>query len=279
MAGKLAKKDILALVKPDIPFVSLQAPSDLIARIESCINAACDRLSATDTVLIYFRADDIAVPGAKFFRMMELFSNYRIPLSLAVVPAWLTARRWNVLRGSGQGFSSLWCWHQHGWRHINHESTGRSQEFGPARLQAEIKDDLLKGRCRLENIIGDSFYPVFTPPWNRCNLETLELLKDCGLFAVSRNCGALPPAPQTLPDFCVDVDLHTRRVIDPTTEWSRFFAELTEYLSSGRCGIMIHHRKMNTAAFDFLETFLNILKRHKRIRLVNFKNLTEPQSA
>ena len=267
------------MVKPDIPFVSLQVPTDLIARLESCINAACDRLSAADSVLIYFRADDIAVPGAKFFRMMELFSNYRIPLSLAVVPAWLTTQRWNALRSWGQGFSSLWCWHQHGWRHINHEYAGRSQEFGPARLQADIKDDLLKGKHRLENIIGDHFYPVFTPPWNRCNLETLKLLKDCGFFAVSRNCRALPPAPHPLPDFCVDVDLHTRKVIDPATEWSRFFAELTEYLSSGRCGIMIHHRKMNMAAFDFLEILLKILTRQKRIRLVNFKNLAKTQGA
>jgi hypothetical protein len=279
LAGKLVKKEISALLKPDISFVSLQAPSDVIARIESCINAACDRLTATGTVLVYFRADDIGVPGAKFFRMMELFSKYRIPLSLAVVPAWITAQRWNALQNPGRRFSSLWCWHQHGWRHINHEYAGRKQEFGPARLQADIKDDLLKGKGRLENIMGDNFYPVFTPPWNRCNRKTLELVKECGFIAVSRNRGALPPAPHALPDFCVDVDLHTRRVIDPTTEWNRFFAELTEYLSSGRCGMMIHHRKMNSAAFDFLETFLKILKRHKRIRLVNFKNLTEPQGA
>lgn len=265
------------MVKPDISFASLQAPSNLAARIESCINTACERLTAADSVLIYFRADDIAAPGAKFSRMMELFSNYRIPLSLAVVPAWLTAQRWNALRSSAQGLSSLWCWHQHGWRHVNHEYADRSQEFGPARLQADVKDDLLKGRYRLENIIGDNFYPVFTPPWNRCNLQTLNLVKDCGFLAVSRNCGALPPAPRVLPDFCVDVDLHTRKEINPATEWSRLFAELTEYLSSGRCGIMIHHRKMNTAAFDFLEILLKILKRHQRIRLLNFKDLVETQ--
>ena len=267
------------MVKPDISFVSLPVPSDLIARIESCINAACDRLTAAETIRIYFRADDIAVPGAKFFRMMELFSNYRIPLSLAVVPAWLTTQRWNALRSSGRGFGSLWCWHQHGWRHMNHEHAGRSQEFGPARHQADIKDDLLKGRSRLENIIGEYFYPVFTPPWNRCNLKTLELVKDCGFFAVSRNCGALPPAPPTLPDYCVDVDLHTRKVTEPATEWRRLFTELTQYLSSGQCGIMIHHRKMNTAAFDFLEILLKILKKHKRIQLLNFKNLDETQGA
>ncbi len=89
----------------------------------------------------------------------------------------------------------------------------------------------------------------------------------------------VPPAPRALPGFCVDVDLHTRKGIDPATEWSRLFAELTEYLFSGRCGIMIHHRKMNAAAFDFLEIRLKILKRHKRIRLLNFKDLVKTQGA
>ncbi len=42
---------------------------------------------------------------------------------------------------------------------------------------------------------------------------------------------------------------------------------------------MIHHRKMNAAAFDFLEIRLKILKRHKRIRLLNFKDLVKTQGA
>jgi len=44
-------------------------------------------------------------------------------------------------------------------------------------------------------------------------------------------------------------------------------------ISSGRCGIMLHHQKMNAVAFDFLEILLKTLKGCKHIRLVNFKDL------
>ena len=249
-------------------------PSDLTARIEACIRNARVHGGNTEPACIYFRADDVAVPGKPFSRMMELFSHYRVPLSLAVVPAWLTRQRWNSLRNPGGRSSALWCWHQHGWRHVNHETTGKNQEFGPVRLYSELKHDLLKGKQRLKNILGSDFYPVFTPPWNRCDQNTLRLLQEYGYLAVSRNYGALPASPgRKLPDLCVDVDLHTRKDPDPVSGWNRLFKVLEKDISSGRCGIMLHHQKMNTAAFDFLEILLKTLKKSKKIRLANFKDL------
>lgn len=259
------------------PFISsiwLQPPSDLSARIEKCVRGAGADLKSSGAGLIYFRADDVAVPGSQFNRMLELFSKYRVPLSLAVVPAWLTPRRWESLQSKAPGSSPLWCWHQHGWRHVNHETNSRKQEFGSARQSSAIKSDLLKGRQRLENILGNQFYPVFTPPWNRCSLNTLELLKECGYLAVSRDCGALPCSPAALPDYCMHIDLHTRKAPDPASGWDRLFRALREDISTGRCGIMLHHQKMNAAAFDFLEILLKALKKCKKIQLVNFKDLT-----
>jgi hypothetical protein len=273
MVGRLDKQELEKFMKPFISSIWRQPPSDLAARIEDCIRDACAHFGNAEPGYIYFRADDVAVAGRQFYRMMELFSNCRVPLSLAVVPAWLTPERWNSLQNTGLKSSSLWCWHQHGWRHFNHETDGRNQEFGSARLYSEIKHDLLKGRQRLENILGSHFYPVFTPPWNRCNLATLELLKECRYLAVSRNCGALPPSPEKLPDLCVDVDLHTRKVKDPVSGWDRLFKALKKDISSGRCGIMLHHQKMNAAAFDFLDILLKTLKQSKNIVLVNFKDL------
>ncbi|MEE9495787.1 MAG: hypothetical protein V3V39_04610, partial [Desulfobacterales bacterium] len=213
-------------MKSFISSIWRQPPSDLAARIEACIRDARAHFSSTEAAGIYFRADDVAVPGRPFYRMMELFSHYRAPLSLAVVPAWLTQERWNSLQNTGVRSSALWCWHQHGWRHVNHETTGKNQEFGSARLYSELKHDLLKGKQRLENILGNHFYPVFTPPWNRCNLKTLALLKECRYLAVSRNYGALPASPEKLPDLCVDVDLHTRKDKDPVSGWDRLFEVL-----------------------------------------------------
>ena len=47
-----------------------------------------------------------------------------------------------------------------------------------------------------------------------------------------------------------------------------------------RCGIMLHHRRMNSRAFACLDVLLKLLAAHPRIRLVNFRHLLEnPGSA
>jgi hypothetical protein len=273
MAGKLGWPESKKSMKPFISSIWLQPPSDLKERVEKCVRAAAIDLKGTESGFVYFRADDVAVPGRKFDRMIALFSNYGVPLSLAVVPAWLTHPRWCALQSRTRQSSALWCWHQHGWRHVNHETDGKKQEFGSARTSSAIKKDLLQGRQRLENILEDQFYPVFTPPWNRCNSDTLEFLKESGYLAISRGCGALPVSSAELPDHCVHIDLHTRKAPDPTAGWDRLFKTLTKDISTGRCGIMLHHQKMNSVAFDFLEILLQNLKKCKKIRLVNFKEL------
>lgn len=273
MVRKLDRQEPEKFMKPFISRIWQQPPSDMASRIKACIGDAGAHFETTEQGYVYFRADDVAVPGRQYYRMMELFSNYRVPLSLAVVPAWLTPERWNALQKTALPSASLWCWHQHGWRHFNHETEGRNQEFGSGRRFSEIKHDLLKGRQRLEDILGGHFYPVFTPPWNRCNLETLALLKEYSYLAVSRNCGALPPPPENLPDLCVDVDLHTRKDKDSVSGWDRLFKALRKDISSKQCGIMLHHQKMNAAAFDFLDMLLKTLKQSKKIVPVGFKDL------
>jgi hypothetical protein len=251
-------------------------PLDLPSRIERFIDPARDLVGRGEARYIFFRVDDVAVPGKQFVRLMELFTRYRVPLSLAVVPAWLTGSRWESLKGltgKNPSLSSLWCWHQHGWRHLNHEVEGKKQEFGGSRSPSQIREDLVRGRHRLEIHMGEDFYPVFTAPWNRCSSITLELLKELGYHAVSRSKGSLPPAPEGLPDFQVNVDLHTRKEVDAEEGWDGLFAELKGALLSGLCGIMIHHRRMNDVAFDFLEVLLQKLSRHEGLRIVNFKDL------
>ena len=248
-------------------------PLDLASRIERCIDSARDLAGRGVTGYIFFRADDVAVPGKQFFRLMELFTRYRVSLSLAVVPGWLTGSRWEHLKALTRKDRSLWCWHQHGWRHLNREVEGKKQEFGEGRSPFQIREDLVRGRYRLEMHMGEDFYPVFTAPWNRCSSVTLELLVELGYHAVSRSQGSLPPPPEGLPDFQVNVDLHTRKELDAEECWDGLFVELKGGLLSGLCGIMIHHQRMNEVAFAFLEVLLQKLSRHQGLRIVHFKDL------
>jgi hypothetical protein len=168
---------------------------------------------------------------------------------------------------------SLWCWHQHGWRHVNHEPEGKKQEFGPSRTSLRIRDDLIRGKQRLQTVMGDAFSPVFTPPWNRCDQQTLWLLRELKYSAVSRSPGAVPPSPDGLPDFAVNVDLHTRREALPLLGWEGLFSEMGSALAQGFCGIMIHHQRMNGEAFVFLEILIQALLKQRRVSLVHFTDL------
>ena len=247
-------------------------PSDLVDRTERCIQIASERIGDKRPGYIFFRADDVAVPGRRLANLIDIFRRYRTPLCLAVVPAWLTSRRWQYLNGLGAKESSLWCWHQHGWRHVNHEIDGKKQEFGASRSRLDIKRDLVQGKRRLEDIMGAEFYPVFTPPWNRCSLSTLQLLQDLGYSAVSRSRSSQPKTPRGLRDLCVDVDLHTRKERDPAIGWNNLLKELQRAMSSDSCGIMIHHQRMNDGAFDFLELLLKTLARSKEFQMLHFRH-------
>jgi peptidoglycan/xylan/chitin deacetylase (PgdA/CDA1 family) len=248
-------------------------PSDLVSRTERCIHTACERLEDKGSGHIFFRADDVAVPGRNIAKLMDLFKRHQAPLCLAVVPAWLTGRRWQTLKGLTGKAASLWCWHQHGWRHINHEAEGKKQEFGAVRSRLDLKRDLVLGKRRLEDLMETDFYPVFTPPWNRCSLATLQLLGDLGYAAVSRSRASMPQAPRGLPDFYTNVDLHTRKERNPALDWKNLLEELQPAISSKFCGIMIHHQRMNEAAFDFLEMLIRILVKRRDLQLVNYRDL------
>ena len=224
---------------------------------------------------IFFRADDVGVPGYQFARVVDLFRWHRVPLTLALVPAWLTASRWvRLLEISGKN-RSFWGWAQHGWRHRNHAPEGKKEEFGPARPCGAKRRDLLLGFERLSSLVGEELLPIFVPPWNRCDEDTLTALRDLGFKALSRSLGARPVAPPNLPDYPVTVDLHTRKEENGKAGRLALLKELSEGLSRPLCGIMIHHQQMNEAAFAFLELLLQSLTPWRRARLVHLGDLLD----
>jgi hypothetical protein len=253
-------------------------PSDLPARLRAALERAAEARSACSPATVWFRADDIGVPGGQFQRMLEIFTNHEVPLAPALVPTWLTIPRWKALQRQGDAGAHLWGWHQHGWRHQNHEPAGKQQEFGPARSIAALRSDLVRGYRRLAAILGDALLPVFTPPWNRCSAEALIQLQALAFRAVSRSSGAKPPSPEGLPDLTVNVDLHTRKASCAKTDWAALLDELETALSGGWCGIMLHHQRMNATAFDFLDILLQHMVKQEHFRIAHLKSLLESPS-
>ncbi len=233
-------------------------PTDVNAQLNQTITHALTARPSQQPAHCFFRADDIAAPDAAFEKLVRLFIRYQAPLALAVVPTWLTADTWRELQKLTAGHR-LWCWHQHGWCHDNHESMGKKQEFGPGRTGQAICDDIKNGWQQLEKIMETDFTPLFTPPWNRCDGRTLEFLKHMGYIGVSRFVGSRPPVPAGLAELSAHVDLHTIKAVSAEAAWEKLFLQIDAGMRGGRCGFMIHHQQMTAAAFDFLESLLDEL--------------------
>ncbi len=246
---------------------------DLRFTLSTCIDKGCRQTA--NRPLVFFRADDIGIPSRQFQQLVECFRKHRLPLCLAAVPAWLTDQRLRALRGLTGTDSSQWCWHQHGRVHRNFEKTGKKQEFGPSRSKSDIQTSLIKGRERLKGFLGDDFLPVFTPPWNRCSEDTLQSLVHLDFKAVSRSKGALPDTPHKLPDFQINVDLHTRKEKLPQQAMANLLLEIEQGIGSGVCGIMIHHQRMNGVALDFLDALLEMIKSNRHLIPVHFGDLLD----
>jgi len=231
--------------------------------------------AAKQEIVVFFRADDVGVPSRSFAHLVKLFRGHTVPLTLAVVPAWLTCSRWQQLADSCGGNSGLWAWIQHGWRHCNHEKDGKKQEFGPSRSREAKRADLLKGFQRLSSLINEELHRIFTPPWNRCDQETLAALSSLGYRAISASGSPGPLWQGNILHLPVTVDLHTRKETSAEEGWNGLWCEMRHSMQAGFCGFMIHHQRMNRAAFRFLDFLLETLKQWQHVRIVHLGTLGE----
>jgi hypothetical protein len=252
-----------------------QKQADMKMGLERCLTEVLVSAGNQGPIPVFFRADDVAMPGRQFAELIHVFTSHGVPLSMSVVPAWLTKARWKGVKRLCQKNPELWCFYQHGWRHMNHETVGKNYEFGPARSPWAIEQDLVHGRERLTDLMQDTFYPAFTPPWNRCSKETLVALKTLGYRAISRSRGASPSAPANLPDFQVNVDLHTRKERSASLGWENLYTEMTAAIADGFCGIMIHHQRMNDKALTFLDLLLERMQAEDTFHFLHLKDLAE----
>ena len=247
-------------------------PDNGITLIEQTLTGALEHRRTAKPLPVLCRADDIGVPSAHCLRLLTLFVKHNVPLCLAVVPTWLTTGRWGVFKTHVDTTSPLWCWHQHGWRHANHQPSGKKAEFGPARTRSVLRADLIRGRDRLASVMGSDFAPYFTPPWNRCSGETLELLAEHGYRGVSRSRGE-QSGRTPVEDFFINVDLHTRKERDAASALQALCEELSRAIAENYVSIMIHHQLMNEASFELLDYLLSFISQSSTVKGYRFNEL------
>ncbi|MEJ5299868.1 MAG: hypothetical protein WHS38_02645 [Thermodesulforhabdaceae bacterium] len=227
------------------------------------------------TVNIFFRADDIGIPGVAFNALCKIFRYFEVPLALAVVPAWINKKRIDQLFQMASPSETLWSWHQHGWRHTNWEKDGKKAEFGPSRTENQKWQDLWKGLNKMKEIFGNAFVPVFTPPWNRISPEVFTLLYNLGFKAISTDQKKVTKQ-RSLRIFRIYIDLHTRKASQKGSDFDHLIEDCKQlFATSEPAGIMIHHNRMNLNAFLFIANFIEVARKNTSIKITSFKEMLE----
>ncbi len=206
---------------------------------------------------IFFRDDDADRDIPELRRLLDVFGSKRTPISLAVIPGTLSPDGARLLRDLAE---APWVeLHQHGWMHTNHEPEGRKCEFGPSRGLAQQRLDIMRGRERLLDQLGDRCVPIFTPPWNRCTSETCRALVELGFTALSKDQSPCPAAVD-IPEASIAVDIFTWKRGPQLKSAEGIGAELLKrFRRSEPVGILLHHKVMAGQAFALVESLLATL--------------------
>jgi hypothetical protein len=245
----------------------------------SWLDPVCHVLdNAAGPVTLFFRDDDGGWDDDRLFRLLDIFETASIPVDLALIPAEVSdnlARRLNDRLRSSAGRIRV---HQHGYRHTNHESTGKKCEFGPTRGTADQAQDLRAGQRRLVEVFPDFYDPIFTPPWNRCTQTTVDILTVSDHQALSRNVGARQLRLGGLSEIPVCVDwCGWQKHPDGQDRISQAIA--ARAAARLPIGLMLHHAVMRSGARDDVAALLEFLSDHPKARCVPMRSLIARRNA
>ncbi len=258
-AGRLHSDDI----KPEI--------------FESQLRPRLEQLYKDKKEIRFFLRDDDADEDVETLRhLFDVTLASGVPLNLEIIPDGLTDSGIRLLDNHKHLHPTLFELNQHGWRHLNHEKEGRKCEFGVSRTFDQQFEDISKGKRRLEEIFKDKFYPVFTPPWNRCTNDTLKALDQLGFRVFSKDRGKDPITGFSFHEISTTLDLY-RWKGNPTMKTpEEIVNELIIQMEENEpIGLLLHHKVMDHEAFRFLDMLLVVLREYPNVQFHTFQSLLE----
>ncbi|WP_088278329.1 hypothetical protein [Ideonella sp. A 288] len=236
--------------------------------------AAIDALDPSSTPLqMFLRDDDAGWDDARLMALLDTTGQAGVPIDLAAIPTAVTTTLAKALNGRLDATPGLLGVHQHGTAHTNHQTEGRSCEFGDARDAAAQRVDLARGRTALLHHFGPRLDPFFTPPWNRCAPYTPGLLANMGYVAISRDRGAVPQ--QALHELPVDVDWTKHHRAGGAAAVAEALAQAVSArrLDGQPLGLMLHHAVMDDSEFELLGRCLQAMVQRSPLRFRSMRSL------
>jgi Uncharacterized protein conserved in bacteria (DUF2334) len=225
--------------------------------------------------IFFFRDDDAGWDDHRLYELLDIFAQQNLPIDLAAIPTAVTPSLARELSNRMTAMADKLHVHQHGYAHANHEATGRKCEFGPSRSKTLQKNDISDGKRRLQDLLGPTVDPIFTPPWNRCTPETGECLVELGFHALSRESGAVPLSTPGLAELPIDQDwfAHRKGVRLGRDHWAQSLTSKLE--SRNPIGIMFHHAVMDASEMQAAAELLAALGTHPRAQCRTMHSLLE----
>jgi peptidoglycan/xylan/chitin deacetylase (PgdA/CDA1 family) len=220
----------------------------------------------------FFRDDDAGWDDPRLFALLDCFSEYSVPVDLAVIPVELRDELADALLQRYADNPNLLGLHQHGFSHANHEVTGRKCEFGVSRSAAQQVQDIERGANLLRNNLGAALDPIFTPPWNRCNSSTVAALQRFGFHALSRDSTALPLEMADLVELPVCVDW-SKRPNGVQISNDVLSVNLAAAIKRSTIGVMLHHAVMGPTDLLALRELLELLKQQRDVKCLPMRAL------
>jgi peptidoglycan/xylan/chitin deacetylase (PgdA/CDA1 family) len=132
-------------------------------------------------VSVVLRIDDAGRNEPRLAALVGLLLARDFPIALQIVPGWLVEEFVDCVRRLVDVHGPRIELGQHGWRHADQAPAAeRAYEFGPTRSRQQQRDDIRRGRDRLAAAFPQQEASVFSPPHDRLDQTTLDLLAELG---------------------------------------------------------------------------------------------------
>lgn len=212
---------------------------------------------------LWWRDDDAVAHSAALDELLALAEETTLPVHLAVIPKMAQAALADISADHPRVVPIV-----HGWRHENHAPKGEKKaEF--AHPRADAAQETQNALKRMQSLFGETFLPMFVPPWNRVNPALAPVLAAQGYVALSTYLPRKQPNATSglrqINTHIDPIDWHdTRSLQDEETLLSGIVKTL-QHRRYGRTdareplGILTHHLVHDPAIWSFTRRCISTL--------------------
>jgi anaerobic magnesium-protoporphyrin IX monomethyl ester cyclase len=230
-------------------------------------NLVKELINVGEETKVFFRDDDIDGLNKNLQKLIELFVEEKIPISLQIIPKKITKECANFLIKKKEENPHLIELCQHG---FNHNKTEFSQSY--EKQTKSIKE----GGNILNNIFGKHFTKIFTPPYHIFNNDTFKALKN-NQFEIFSNGPMAKKNYENLKLVNTNVDFIEK--YEPKIKYKTEVQIIKDisYVKSktNKVGILLHHKFLRGEDFNSLKRIIKLLKSNKRYSIKTIQDVVK----